>query len=775
MRKCCLFLFLIVIISLSNLYAQSVALDKAKIIGEFFVKNSTSLGDEKDNISSKHAYTLTSTDGIPSIYVFNIDGGGFVVVSAEERVKPILAYSTKGSFDASNIASGFNYTIGSYNDEIDYVRKNNIARTQDIANEWQMVENTGRITKVRNSKGVGPLVETTWNQNYPYNMLCPEDELGNGGHVYAGCVATAMAQVMRYWNHPTVGTGSHSYNPMGYPTQTANFGETYYNFENMPIFVDSLNTEEEIYDIALLQWHCGIAVNMMYGNDGSGAYSDDVPYAISSYFGYNQGYLDYQWSYSNSQWAAALKAELDLGHPLYYSGQDDSGLGGHAFVCDGYDEYDFFHFNWGWGGRDDAFCAIGALNTTKYAFNTWNAAVFDFYPITDDYYLRPNRITDLNFTQVEKNNSVTLSWTNPVDNMNGETLSSLDTVFVKRDFEVIAILTNVAPGETMTYHDDIGQPGLYEYSIYAINEVGNGKPLYESVLVGEKCDLVFEMFDDGGDGWKGGSISVFKDNERIAVVTMNDGSTLIETIPLLKGNLSFYWNKCWYKDEYYTCDEVSFVIKDLEGNVLYEDGENVEPGLLFEYDNNCISCNAPNGFDGEYVWESGDYAVKLSWNLQSPELKEFNIYRSEDNSDYTLVSVEPADNTISNYEYYDDVEPGTYYYKLRAVYENDGETCESEPALSETGDDYVMVDVTSIDENSLDVGVYPNPTDGIVNIKADGMFRIEILNIVGQTIMECDVDKDFFTIDMSNHENGIYFINVKTLKGNIVNKLILVN
>ena len=89
---------------------------------------------------------------------------------------------------------------------------------------------------------------------------------------------------------------------------------------------------------------------------------------------------------------------MDLGRPLFYSGSDTYGAGGHAFICDGYDNNDFFHFNWGWGGRDDAWCAIGALNTTKYAFNSYNAAIFDCYPQSDDYFSHPERITNLTLT-----------------------------------------------------------------------------------------------------------------------------------------------------------------------------------------------------------------------------------------------------------------------------------------------------------------------------------------------------------------------------------------
>ena len=580
----------------TNVSAQNVSLERAKKIGELFVKESTSLGKDRAYVNAAHSHTFTSRDGMPSVYVFNIDGGGFVVVSAEEKVKPVLAYSEKGSFDADGMADGFRFTISKYQEDIDYVRKNNVEATADILEEWKLVESKGRITEAKN-KSVPYLLTSTWNQNYPYNSLCPEDTAGHGGHVYAGCVATAMSQVMNYWGHPAKGFGSYSYIPTNwsydqiytYPEQTADFGNTYYHFENMADYVDSLSTDEEIYNIALLQWHCGISVEMMYSPKGSGAYSSDVPFAGSQFFGYNYADLLDMWYYDNDEWAEALKEELDKGRPLYYSGQDDEGRGGHAFVCDGYDENSFFHFNWGWGGRDDAYCAIGALNTTKYYFNTWNEALVDFYPKDNEkYYQCPEKINDLTIEENEDEYRASISWTNPSNNNYGDNLISIDTVFLRRDFEVIAVFTDVQPGQTMTYTDAVEEADLYNYSVYAKNDAGNSQPVYGQILLGEKCDVIFELNDEGGDGWKGGSISVFNNGKRIAIVTMEDGASETKVMPLLNGELTFVWNKCWYsEEEYYTCDEISFIIKDKDGNELYQSEGEMQPGVFMTYDNNC--------------------------------------------------------------------------------------------------------------------------------------------------------------------------------------------
>lgn len=680
MKKGYILTLLFVICLVTNVYAQGVSVERAKRIGEMFMKESTSVGLERNVVASTLSHTFESKDAAPSIYVFNIDGGGFVVVSAEEKVKPVLAYSTSGSFDVENMAPGFNFTLTSYQDEIEFVRKNNIAATDDIKKEWSMVGSKGRITENR-SAGVGPLLTTTWNQNYPYNSLCPEDTAGHGDHVYAGCVATAMSQVMHYWGYPTQGDGTHTYTPFNwsydqtymYEEQTANFGETYYNFDLMPNYLDSLSTEEEIYYVALLQWHCGISVDMMYSPEGSGAYSSDVPYAVNNYFGYNYPDLLDMWYYNNDEWAEALKMELDELRPMYYSGSDDGGAGGHAFVCDGYDENNFFHFNWGWGGRDDAFCAVGALNTTKYAFNTWNEAIINFYPQDNDYYKRPEIVTDLNLTENDAHNEVTISWINPSTDKEGNVLTSLDTVIVRRDFVTIATLTDVEPGQEMTYVDNIENPGLYHYSVVTSNENGDGKFVEKTILVGQKCDLTFEIFDEGGDGWKGGSISIFKDDERIAKVALEDGASSIDSVPLLNGDLTFVWNKCWYAEPYYTCDEISFVIKDKDGNVIYESEGEMEPGVFLTFNNDCT------------------------------------------------------------------------------------------------------LDIEETEFENENVVIYPNPTNGIININAYNINEVSIYNLVGQNVETMTIDNDNCMIDLSDYNSGVYFININTGKEIITKKIILTN
>ena len=578
----------------NSIMAADVNQNTAQRVGQQFL--STTVLGQRGDIQLQLASVTLTRDGV-DFYAYNVRGGnGFVIVAGDDRVKPILAYSTTGSFNPEDVAEGFEYTLNSFRQEIQYVREHNLAATPDIVAEWDAVLKNGQIRPDRQARSVvGPLCQTLWNQNFPYNSQCPEDPEGNGGYVYAGCVATAMGQVMKFWDYPERGTGSYTYNPSGYPQQTANFGETDYHFELMPLALDSTSTEEDYFYIAQFLHHCGIAVDMQYSGSGSGAYSQDVPTALYNYFGYSTqeyetlGFWGFNF-YTNEQWAQMLKdGGLDEGMPLYYSGADDNGAGGHAYVCDGYDENDYFHFNWGWSGRDDAWCPIGALNTTKYAFNDQNSYIGHIIPQNSSYYQRADSVADFTVTEKRDFSGVTLSWSNPSVNLNGEPLSSIESISIRRNNQELVTLTDAQVGTAMSYDDNDLEPGLYEYSIFVTNTSGISRNVYRTVMVGEKCELVFDLRDEGGDGWKGAAISVAtEDGQRIAVIGMDGGSEQSVTVPLLRQNLNFIWNHGWYhtNEQYDTDFECSFTIYDSEGNELFVSGE-LEDGVFMTYENNC--------------------------------------------------------------------------------------------------------------------------------------------------------------------------------------------
>ena len=315
---------------------------------------------------------LVSSEGM---FVYNVGVQGFVIISSNTVLPPVLGWSDQGAFpDMEDAPENFSSWIQHYAEMIDFATTNGIQPETKIQRLWD--EAAQGIFGTRNTTTVDPLVSTRWNQDCYYNEYCPETDGGwwwGGpcGHCYAGCVATAMGQVMKYWDYPETGFGSHSYTHSQYGEQSANFAATTYHWDNMPNEIWNSNDA-----IATLLYHCGVSVNMNYSASGSGAQSADVETALRSYFGYCGAKYRQKSSYQEEAWIAMLKADLDQSHPIYYSGAN--GDSGHAFVCDGYDSNDLMHFNFGWSGSGDAFYSTYDVN----GFNQGQAVVTNIYPVS---------------------------------------------------------------------------------------------------------------------------------------------------------------------------------------------------------------------------------------------------------------------------------------------------------------------------------------------------------------------------------------------------------
>lgn len=285
------------------------------------------------------AYTADADD-LAAFYVFNYSDG-FVIVSADDRLPAVLGYSDNGAFDETRIPENFKWWLGEYRKEI--------AGWLPTASE---PTSTGRQMRAPiRREPIAPLTKTTWNQDAPYNNDCPLDQ--SGQRSVTGCVATAMAQLMKYHEWPKKPTGS---------SGGIVFDGTTYDWSHMLDHYERGNyTSSQAAAVAKLMRQCGAAVNMMYSSWASGAYDNAVPYAFIHYFNYNPE-LQLVWKdYTpQSKWNDMVYAEVAAGRPVYYSGH--SSEGGHAFVCDGYSENEFFHFNWGWGGYQDGYFRLTALN-----------------------------------------------------------------------------------------------------------------------------------------------------------------------------------------------------------------------------------------------------------------------------------------------------------------------------------------------------------------------------------------------------------------------------
>ena len=269
---------------------------------------------------------------------------GFVIVAADDCVQPVLGYSFHNPASAQP-GPEVSYWLGYYQRQIDFMRAEGWMPSDAVQAEWRTLTESKAINPTPLT-AVSPMLTTQWGQSPLYNNLCPDS---SGVHAVVGCVATAMAQVMKYWNHPTMGTGSHSYTHPQFGTVSANFGNTTYAWNNMPNSLSSSSTTAQINAVATLSYHCGVAVEMDYGIGGSGAWSTNgtiLSHACSQnafvkYFGYSshvEGRIHDDMT--ESAWSTAIRNELNAQRPVLFTGSDEGG--GHAFVCDGYDEDDFF-------------------------------------------------------------------------------------------------------------------------------------------------------------------------------------------------------------------------------------------------------------------------------------------------------------------------------------------------------------------------------------------------------------------------------------------------
>ncbi len=320
--------------------------------------------------------TYQTDKSTAALYVFNTEDG-FIIVSADDCETPIIGYSHEGRFDPNEVPVQLEAYLQDFVERIQYGIENHIVADETTARQWELVKTTGRLNESKTASAVEPLLTEMWEQGCHYNELCPTFSKVPCGHAEAGCVAVAMGQIMHYWRYPETGWGSHSYNNAGL-TLSADFGNTVYDWDHMPDSLTDNSSDIEVEAVATLLFHCGVAVDMQYTTNGSGADSGVVPDALIRYFNYSRRlHIEKRSDYSDEEWTSMLKACLDLQRPIFYGGKGSQGS--HAFVCDGYDDNDLLHFNWGWG-RANGYFALGHLNPIGYSFNESNFAILDINP-----------------------------------------------------------------------------------------------------------------------------------------------------------------------------------------------------------------------------------------------------------------------------------------------------------------------------------------------------------------------------------------------------------
>jgi hypothetical protein len=346
-------------------------------------------GDQLPSISASHT-EMAGT--IPVYHVFQMDPQGFVIISAQDNVWPVIAFSPSGSFDTELRGCNVEWWMQQYTERALRAANGSASRQDKAKLCWnRLLLPSGQSGHDMQWDAVGPLLTCKWNQDYPYNYYAPADPAGPGGHAFAGCMATAACQICYYYRWPLQGTGRKSYLPQLHPEygiQSADFGNTWYRFDEMTDQPATIN-----HAVAELIYHAGVLYEMDFDPNGSAGLSTD---SGDYYF----KLLPYEFlsrdEYSDSAWILMLKAELDEGKPIYYVGGSLTGPG-HAFVCDGYADSAYFHFNFGWDGQSDGYYYIDNVQ----GFNIDQIIVSRVFPDTlnHTYPLHSSGHQELKYTE----------------------------------------------------------------------------------------------------------------------------------------------------------------------------------------------------------------------------------------------------------------------------------------------------------------------------------------------------------------------------------------
>ena len=796
---------------------------------------------------------LVYTGNHNAFYVYNIGMEGFVIVSADDAYRPIIGYSDESTFEANNIPPALQDYLNGIAESIHRLGNHAVAKPL-VAAEWNSVLKSGQLVSRNGGRGTGYFCTTKWNQDYPYNYCCPEDPAGSGGHAIVGCLATAMSQLMRFWAYPAKGVGSHCYYHEDYGQICADFGNTDYDWDNMPNVLNNNSSDAEKLATGTLCFHCGVTIDMGYGPDGSGGASGPIPGVMNTYFDYCDAIVQLRRDdFETETWKTMVREQFDMGWPMYYGGCQDGGC--HAFVCDGYDDYDMFHFNLGWGGSSDGWYLIDDAPYTSPAdamFNFVPAPVYNQTPSSpDDFTVVPVSDIDL---------KTTLRWTNPTTTLDGTPLTNIEQVVVLRDNEIIQTMTDVTPGQTIEIEDaSVPRYDVYHYAVYAVANERVGKHANEmQVQVGPSCEWQVLLTTTSFQGWRGGYISIYNaTGHELAQLTMNSSAGVMVEPVLPLGKISFGWTA---PEE--TVSQLGFVIKDSDGNTVYSfsgSSEELSSGIFFETNNTCggeLSCGTPEtlvatgmdegilltwdavenpgygynvyrdgllyrliqdgtafldenvamgghcyrvsvlcdgGENGEYSNEScatfgpcypprdldyelaNNYKIKLKWTTPEPHdgLSGYYLFRKDGDGEYRRIkligatAVTYTDNALN--------QEGDYYYRLYAYY---GDLdCTSAPANRKYYPNefelHAYYSPTGIDENELQVKIYPNPTKGLVTVESEVESVISVFNPLGQCVLQQQSTGIQTNLDLQDAASGLYLIRIET-SSRTVNKRIAV-
>lgn len=304
---------------------------------------------------------------------------GYVIVAGDDCLPEILGYTESGNFDEDNLPPALKAMLDTWQATVEDAQANG-------TNTPRNVTSSPALTAGR--ENIAPFTTSHWHQTGPYNDLCPTRD-DNGAKSMTGCVATAISQILYYWRRDlpsTLQASTPTYGMDGYShasvTQSIPRGTPL----KWDLMLDSYSGAPAEYNeaVATMVYAVGTAAHLEYSIEGGTATSghiEDIPKAISTFFGMNGGWVAYRSSYSQEAWTQLVYSELAKRHPVMYTGVHPSS-GGHAVYIDGYQKMnDLMHFNFGWGGQGDGYYTT-TLETGMNGFNDYQSCLINAYPKT---------------------------------------------------------------------------------------------------------------------------------------------------------------------------------------------------------------------------------------------------------------------------------------------------------------------------------------------------------------------------------------------------------
>ena len=358
---------LILLLAVVSFYAASgnISASRAQATANSFIKShfKTSPGSYRApamaDIVLAYAEPSDEVANANCYYVFNIKGGGFIIVSGEDQATPILGYSDRGQLNINNLPDPLKDLLGEYKADIELLLAHEIV----LSNSFN--QSFGEAVTI-----LEPMMKTTWGPHTPYNIMCPTL---NGQYSKVGCAGVGMAQTLYFWRFPVSCDSLPAYFSSRLNDTVPALPSTVFDYDKMLLsyshwgengLVQDVYTEEQAHEVAKLCRYCGQSIQMNYSPSGSGPLGSR-PTALKK-MGYNSNARTiYRSSYSDDVWVELLKADLNAGIPIQYTGSDAASSAGHVFILDGYDSEDFFHMNMGWYGHADGWYQISAIILTN--------------------------------------------------------------------------------------------------------------------------------------------------------------------------------------------------------------------------------------------------------------------------------------------------------------------------------------------------------------------------------------------------------------------------